>query len=147
MRDPTATRTPTFTREPTPTREPTATREATDTPVPIRTPRPTQTPRPDPTETPAPTPTLGPATVSGIEPESATCRQPLTVSGRNFGPSRREVDGKVLISGVEASVTSWETDAIRVTVPASVKPGNDRTLSVVVNGRSYDYRGGLRVSC
>jgi hypothetical protein len=146
--DPTPTRTPTSTREPTATRTPTETR----TPTPTRTPRPdptdtaTPTPRPDPTDTPIPTATLAPASIDGLSPSTATCGQTLIVRGQRFGATRGAVDGQVYVDDREAEIVSWEMAEIEIRVPRTARPGNDRTLEVVVAGHTTS-RTGVRINC
>jgi hypothetical protein len=96
----------------------------------------THTPRPDPTDTATPTPTLGPASISSISPGRATCGQPLTIRGEQFGNSRSVVDGQVRIDGFKAGVDFWSMTEIGVSVPNSVRGGNSRLLEVVVSGRT-----------
>jgi hypothetical protein len=137
----TPTRTPTWTREPTATREPTSTREPTAT----REPTSTRTPRPTATDTPEPTPTLEPPSIASIDPGSAVCGQSLTIRGQRFGNDRGDVDGKVRIDGVGADVDSWSMSQVKVKVPQTARPGNDRQLEVVVAGHTA--KRSVRVSC
>jgi hypothetical protein len=136
------------TRTPTPTRTPRP--DPTDTPLPTatRTPTPTRTPRPDPTDTPVPTPTptLEPPAILDWTPSVARCRETLTIRGQRFGIGRKEVDGRVLIDGTEASIIAWEMTRIEVTVPWSEDhAGNDRELLVIVAGKTARATGmGIR---
>lgn len=122
-----------------PTKTPTSTRVPTSTPAPTstRTPREptaTHTPRPTATDTPEATPTLEPPSLGSLSPSRPVCGQALTINGERFGSSRSAVDGKVRIDGRDASIDSWNMTRIQVSVPISVRAGNDRELEVVVAG-------------
>jgi len=84
---------------------------------------------------PTPTPTLGPLVIAGVEPTIPTCRQALTVRGKNFGSSQKAVDGDLTIDAVQTAIINWSDSAIQVTVPATVRAGPERSVEVTVAGK------------
>ncbi len=123
--DPTPTRQPTSTRQPTATREPTPTR--TPTPLPTRTPTP---------ETPQ---------IDSTDPGSVLCGQPLTIRGHGFGASRSAVDGRVRVTGLEASISRWTSTEISISAPNGLRSQPEGSIEVSTAGGS-DTRG-MRISC
>ena len=89
---------------------------------------------------------MEPPAITDWTPGSAQCHRNLTIRGQRFGSSRKDVDGRVLIHGIQASIISWEMTQIEIEVPVTPFQGNDRELTVIVAGKAARATG-LRVSC
>jgi RHS repeat-associated protein len=65
--------------------------------------------------------TTTPPTISSLSPSSAGISSSVTISGSNFGSTQGS--STVSFNGVSASVTSWGTTSVTVTVPSSATTG------------------------
>lgn len=62
---------------------------------------------------------------SGTIPASVDMNGTLTIGGQNFG----EQQGRVLINGKPAKITSWADDTIQVKVPNTIVPGDSFSVA------------------
>ncbi|MCB1217604.1 M6 family metalloprotease domain-containing protein [bacterium] len=74
--------------------------------------------------------------ISSVTPASVVNGDSITISGSGFGSNPPEDFGKVLVSGIQAAITSWNDTEIVCTVPAASASGN-----VIVRRRGIDSDG------